>query len=100
MTRTEITEGRAAALDDLSLWRRTGTGFNKQELARLAGVLKPLETSRMPLAEPPLRENRFRSPLELSHVDWVARGGRGGDVPDVDRDRPSAGGLIPGAAGG
>jgi bifunctional non-homologous end joining protein LigD len=28
---------------------RAGTGFNERELARLAGVLKPLETPRMPL---------------------------------------------------
>jgi bifunctional non-homologous end joining protein LigD len=50
---------------------RAGTGFNEQELARLAGVLKPLETPRMPLAAPPPRENRFGSPLELSRVHWV-----------------------------
>ena len=50
---------------------RAGTGFNEQELARLAGVLKPLETPHMPLAKPPPRENRFGSPLELSRVHWV-----------------------------
>jgi bifunctional non-homologous end joining protein LigD len=50
---------------------RAGTGFNERELARLAGVLKPLETPRMPLAAPPPRENRFGSPLELSRVQWV-----------------------------
>jgi len=50
---------------------RAGIGFNEQELARLAGVLKPLETPRMPLAEPPPRENRFGSPLQLSRVHWV-----------------------------
>ena len=50
---------------------RAGNGFNERELARLAGVLKPLETPRMPLAERPLRENRFGSPLELSRVHWV-----------------------------
>jgi bifunctional non-homologous end joining protein LigD len=50
---------------------RAGTGFNEKELARLAGVLRPLETPRMPLAEPPPRENRFGSPLELSRVHWV-----------------------------
>ena len=37
----------------------------------MAGVLKPLETLRMPLAKPPPRENRFGSPLELSRVHWV-----------------------------
>jgi bifunctional non-homologous end joining protein LigD len=50
---------------------RAGTGFNERELARLAAVLKPLDTPRMPLAEPPPRENRFGSPLELSRVHWV-----------------------------
>ena len=50
---------------------RAGTGFNERELARLAGVLKPLETRRMPLDKPPPRENRFGSPLELSRVHWV-----------------------------
>ena len=50
---------------------RAGTGFNERELARLAGVLKPLETPRMPLDKRPPRENRFGSPLELSRVHWV-----------------------------
>jgi ATP-dependent DNA ligase len=50
---------------------RAGTGFDERELARLAGVLKPLATRRMPLATPPPRENRFGSPLELSRVHWV-----------------------------
>jgi bifunctional non-homologous end joining protein LigD len=50
---------------------RAGTGFNDKELERLAGVLKPLQVPRMPLAEPPPRENRFGSPLKLSRVHWV-----------------------------
>jgi ATP-dependent DNA ligase len=50
---------------------RAGTGFNESELARMAGVLKPLEMRRMPLDKPPPRENRFGSPLELSRVHWV-----------------------------
>jgi bifunctional non-homologous end joining protein LigD len=50
---------------------RAGTGFTEAELERLAGVLRPLETSRMPLTAPPPRENRFGSPLELSRVHWV-----------------------------
>jgi bifunctional non-homologous end joining protein LigD len=50
---------------------RAGTGFDERELARLAAVLKPLATHRMPLAAPPPRENRFGSPLELSRVHWV-----------------------------
>jgi bifunctional non-homologous end joining protein LigD len=50
---------------------RAGTGFTEAELERLAGVIEPLETPRMPLAEPPPRENRFGSPLELSRVHWV-----------------------------
>ncbi|MBV8187176.1 MAG: hypothetical protein JO339_08050 [Alphaproteobacteria bacterium] len=35
---------------------RAGTGFNEKELARLAGVLRPLQVARMPLAAPPPRE--------------------------------------------
>jgi DNA ligase D-like protein (predicted ligase) len=50
---------------------RAGTGFTDLELKRLAGVLRPLETRQMPLDEPPLRETRFGSPLELSRVHWV-----------------------------
>ncbi|HTG07261.1 MAG TPA: hypothetical protein VK635_24860, partial [Bradyrhizobium sp.] len=41
------------------------------DLLYLDGVLKPLETPRMPLDKPPPRENRFSSPLELSRVHWV-----------------------------
>jgi bifunctional non-homologous end joining protein LigD len=50
---------------------RAGTGFTETELKRLAGVLNPLETRQMPLDEPPSRETRFGSPLELSRVRWV-----------------------------
>jgi DNA ligase D-like protein (predicted ligase) len=50
---------------------RAGTGFTDLELKRLAGVLRPLETRQMPLDEPPPRETRFGSPLELSRVHWV-----------------------------
>jgi ATP-dependent DNA ligase len=50
---------------------RAGTGFTDLELKRLVGVLQPLEVKRMPLVEPPPRENRFGSPLELSRVHWV-----------------------------
>jgi ATP-dependent DNA ligase len=42
-----------------------------KELKRLAGVMAPLEVSRMPLAEPPPRDSRFGSPLKLSRVHWV-----------------------------
>jgi bifunctional non-homologous end joining protein LigD len=45
--------------------------MNDAELKRLAGVLVPLEVQRMPLAEPPPRDNRFGSPLRLSKVHWV-----------------------------
>ena len=37
----------------------------------LAGVLKPLAVPKMPLDEPPPRESRFGSPLQLSKVHWV-----------------------------
>jgi bifunctional non-homologous end joining protein LigD len=50
---------------------RAGTGFDERELTRLAGLLAPLATPRMPLDKPPPRENRFGSPLELSRVHWV-----------------------------
>jgi len=35
---------------------RAGTGFNEQELARLAGVFKPLETPRIPSRAAAARE--------------------------------------------
>ncbi len=50
---------------------RAGTGITDKELKRLAGVLKPLQVPRMPLAEPPPRDARFGSPLQLSRVHWV-----------------------------
>jgi bifunctional non-homologous end joining protein LigD len=50
---------------------RVGTGMTVAELGRLAQRLKPLETRTMPLDEPPPRETRFGSPLELSRVHWV-----------------------------
>jgi DNA ligase D-like protein (predicted ligase) len=50
---------------------RAGTGINDRELNRLAGVLAPLQTPKMPLAAPPPRDNRFGSPLKLSRVHWV-----------------------------
>ena len=42
-----------------------------KELKRLAGVLASLRVAKMPLAEPPLRDSRFGSPLQLSKVHWV-----------------------------
>jgi ATP-dependent DNA ligase len=42
-----------------------------KELKRLSEVLAPLQVARMPLAEPPPRDNRFGSPLKLSRVHWV-----------------------------
>jgi bifunctional non-homologous end joining protein LigD len=50
---------------------RAGTGITDKELKRLAGVLKPLAASKMPLAAPPPRDSRFGSPLQLSKVHWV-----------------------------
>jgi ATP-dependent DNA ligase len=69
---------------------RAGTGFTEGELARLAGLLKPLETSRMPLAAPPSRENRFGSPLELLRVHWI----RPEVVVEVDVPDMDGGGLL------
>ena len=50
---------------------RAGTGITTKELKRLASVLAPLKVARMPLAEPPPRDSRFGSPLQLSKVHWV-----------------------------
>jgi bifunctional non-homologous end joining protein LigD len=50
---------------------RAGTGITDKELKRLSDVLKPLQTPKMPLAEPPPRDSRFGSPLKLSRVHWV-----------------------------
>jgi bifunctional non-homologous end joining protein LigD len=50
---------------------RAGTGITDKELTRLAGVLKPLQVARMPLAETPPRDGRFGSPLQPSEVHWV-----------------------------
>jgi bifunctional non-homologous end joining protein LigD len=50
---------------------RVGTGLPGAELERLWQRLQPLEVSKMPLAIPPPRGNRFGSPLVLSRVHWV-----------------------------
>jgi len=50
---------------------RAGTGMSMKELARLAGVLVPLETKKMPVVETPPRDSRFGSPLDLARVHWV-----------------------------
>jgi bifunctional non-homologous end joining protein LigD len=50
---------------------RAGTGISGKELKRLAGVLAPLQVPKIPLAEPPPRDSRFGSPLQLSKVHWV-----------------------------
>jgi DNA ligase D-like protein (predicted ligase) len=50
---------------------RAGTGITVKELKRLAGVLRPLQVPKMPLAEAPPRDSRFGSPLKLSRVHWV-----------------------------
>jgi hypothetical protein len=50
---------------------RAGTGITDRELKRLSDVLKPLQISKMPLAEPPPGDSRFGSPLKLSRVHWV-----------------------------
>jgi ATP-dependent DNA ligase len=60
-----------SALGRLRYAGRAGTGMTVVELKRLARVLRPLAISRMPLDEPPPRETRFGSPLELSRVHWV-----------------------------
>jgi ATP-dependent DNA ligase len=50
---------------------RAGTGITDKELRRLSGVLAPLQVAKMALAEPPPRDSRFGSPLQLSGVHWV-----------------------------
>jgi hypothetical protein len=72
-----------------------GTGMNDRELKRLAEVLAPLQTPKMPLAALPPRDNRFGSPLKLSRVPLGQLGsGRGSHILDLDGGRPSAGGLV------
>ena len=63
---------QAVGLADVTLYAgRAGTGITDKELKRLAGVLKPLQVPKMPLADPPPRDSRFGSPLKLSKVHWV-----------------------------
>jgi ATP-dependent DNA ligase len=50
---------------------RVGTGMNGRTLADLKRRLEPLAVKKMPLADPPPRDNRFGSPLELARVHWV-----------------------------
>ena len=50
---------------------RAGTGITDKELKRLARVLAPLQVPKMRLAEPPPRDSRFGSPLQLSKVHRV-----------------------------
>ena len=50
---------------------RAGTGINDKELKRLAGVLARLKVAKIPLGEPPPRDSRFGSPLQLTKVHWV-----------------------------
>jgi ATP-dependent DNA ligase len=57
--------------DRLHYAGRAGTGMSMKELARLSGVLRPLETKKMPVVETPPRESLFGSPLKLSRVHWV-----------------------------
>ena len=45
--------------------------MTEKKLKRLAGVLAPLQVPKMPLAQPPPRDSRFGSPLQLSKVHWV-----------------------------
>ena len=40
-------------------------------MERLWQRLQPLAVDKMPLAEPPPRGTRFRSPLVLSRINWV-----------------------------
>ena len=50
---------------------RAGTGITDAELRRLATRLRLLRVAKTPLAEPPPRETRFGSPLQVSRVHWV-----------------------------
>ena len=65
---------------------RAGTGMTDKELKRLAGVLAPLKSPKMPLSAPPPRDSRFGSPLKLSKRPLgAAGGGRGSYLPHLDR---------------
>jgi bifunctional non-homologous end joining protein LigD len=57
--------------DGLHYAGRVGTGFNEAELARLQGILAPLERSRSPFAgrQPP-RETHFVEPELVAAVDY------------------------------
>ena len=50
---------------------RAGTGMTERVLAGLHERLRSLAVTRMPLAAPPPKENRFGAPLELKRVHWV-----------------------------
>ena len=78
---------------------RAGTGIAAKELERLARLLASLQVPRMPLAEPPPRDSRFGSPLQLSKVHVAGNGGRS-ELPHLDGGQPVATGLLPGAAAG
>jgi DNA ligase D-like protein (predicted ligase) len=50
---------------------RAGGGMSVPVLKRLLGILMPLGISKMPLAVPPPKTNRFGTPLNLRKVHWV-----------------------------
>jgi len=50
---------------------RVGTGMPDKTLADLRHKLEPLARASTPLAAPPPRKTRFRSPLVLSRAHWV-----------------------------
>jgi ATP-dependent DNA ligase len=50
---------------------RVGTGMSVGELERVWRRLQPLATDTMQLSEPPPRESRFGSLLQLSRVHWM-----------------------------
>jgi ATP-dependent DNA ligase len=50
---------------------RAGGGMSQAVLKKLHATLAPLAVSKMPLAAPPPKTNRFGAPLKLSRVHWV-----------------------------
>jgi ATP-dependent DNA ligase len=50
---------------------RAGCGMWQAVLKKLHETLAPLAVSKMPLATPPPKTNRFGAPLKLSRVHWV-----------------------------
>jgi hypothetical protein len=78
---------------------RAGTGMTEKELKRLTGVLlAPLQVPKMPLAEPHRVKPLWFFTEAVQSALGAPGGGRGSDLPDLDRGQPPAAGLLSSAA--